>query len=317
MIHEKQTPKSAVAVCTVWEGDYHKGLATLVNSLAHTGFRGNVWAGYRGTLPEWSGASDRSAVRHTLSLPCGIELIFIRLDDGLHLSHYKPEWCLRVLNELDVQASGIYYFDPDIFVLTRWEFFEEWLQFGIACCEDHHLPLNSNHPMARRWQNFAVCSGFEIKHPAEATLNSGLVGVARTSASFLNVWQSVIDHGHRSFALASDLKSGERADILHNIDQDALNIATLVADQSVSRIGIDGMAFDRGEWLTLHATGKKPWRRRVIRDLLMSGIVPDRALRLYWNFAEGPLHAESASRVAIHRRLIPLAALAGRFYRRG
>jgi hypothetical protein len=317
MIQDNQQPKSTVAVCTLWEGDYHKGLATLVNSLVSTGFRGKVWAGYRGTLPEWSEASDRRAQRHVLTLPIGIELIFIRIDGDLHLSHYKPIWCLRILNELDTQATGIYYFDPDIFVLTRWSFFEEWLEFGIACCEDHHLPLNPNHPVARRWQNFATSAGFEIKHPADATINSGLVGVARASSSFFNTWQSVIEHGHRSFALATDLKSGERSDIFHNIDQDAFNIAARVADQALSHTGIDGMAFDRGEWLTLHATGDKPWRRRVFRDLITRGVVPDRALRLYWQFAEGPLHAEPAGRVRSHHRLIPLAAFLGRFYRRG
>jgi hypothetical protein len=316
MIQDNQQPKSTVAVCTLWEGDYHKGLAALVNSLATKGFRGTVWAGYRGTLPEWSGAADRSAERHVLSLPIGIEIVFIRIDGELHLSHYKPIWCLRILNELDPQSSGVYYFDPDIFVLTRWSFFEEWLQFGIACCEDHHLPMNPNHPMARRWQNFAKSGGFEIKHPANATMNSGLVGVARESASFLDTWQAVIEHGHRSFTLATELKSGERADLIHNIDQDAFNIASLVAEQPLSPTGIDGMAFDRGEWLTLHATGTKPWRRRVIRDLIANGSVPDRAMRLYWQFADGPLHAETAGRVRLHRWLIPLTALLGRFYRR-
>jgi hypothetical protein len=317
MTQDNQEPRSTVAVCTLWEGDYHKGVASLTNSLMRVGFRGTVWAGYRGVLPEWCGASDRSAARHEVTLISGIDLIFIRLDGDLHLSHYKPTWCLRVLNELDLQASGVYYFDPDIFVLTRWDFFEEWLQFGIACCEDHHLPLNPNHPIARRWQNFAQSVGFKIKHSAEATLNSGLVGVTRESNSFLTVWETVIEYGHRSFSLASDLKSGERADPFHNVDQDAFNIASLVADQPLSRTGIDGMGFDRGEWLTLHATGDKPWRRRVFRDLIAKGAVPDRALRLYWRFADGPLRAERASRVQSHRWLIPLVAFLGRFYRRG
>jgi hypothetical protein len=147
-------------------------------------------------------------------------------------------------------------------------------------------------------------------------MNSGLVGVARESAAFLHTWQAVIEHGHRSFSLATDLKSGERADLFHNIDQDAFNIASLVAEQPLSHTGIDGMAFDRGEWLTLHATGEKPWRRRVIRELIARGVVPDRATRLYWKFADGPLRAETALAVKAHRWLIPLAALMGRFYRR-
>ena len=116
------------------------------------------------------------------------------------------------------------------------------------------------------------------------------------------------------FQLIGQAHFGTRADLFHNIDQDVVTLALAVSPLAVAPIGLDGMGFDRGEWLTVHATGRKPWRRHLIKDFVSKGMGVDRALRRYWEFAAGPIAVAYAARVRQHRRLISLVALLSRFY---
>lgn len=309
---------SHLTVCTLWEGDYHKGLASLVNSLVRAGFSGKVWAGYRGSLPQWASGGTASNGQYAFDVTPDVQIVFVALEGSQHFAHYKPSWCLRVLNELDPTAGGVYYFDPDIVVLAEWPFFEQWVQAGVAVCEDSHYPLNPSHPRSLQWQSFAQSAGFKLRRPADANLNSGLVGVSREQASFLEDWEQLLATVVREFKTEGKLKIGSRSYIFHIPDQDTFTIATWVTSQPVSLMGVDAMSFGCGEWLTLHATeGKKPWRRRIFMDWLSQGIAPDRALRRYWEFAAGPIWAESKDRIRSQTKLIPIVAGLSRFYRRG
>ena len=245
-----------------------QGACTFVNSLVRTGYHGRVWAGYRGVLPEWAAAGRIEAGRCILSPAEGVELVLCKIDADIHFAQYKASWMLRVLKELEPAAHGIYYFDPDIFVLARWSFFEQWPRYGIAICEDPSYPLNQTHPLVKSWQEYAGNLGYTQWKPPDVYPNSGLLGLTRDRQSFLTEWQNVLDAMKRDFGFGNVLKTGTRSEMFHQTDQDALAVAIAISAHPISWVGLDGMGFGRGEWLTLHAL-VKPWRRRIFRDLLV------------------------------------------------
>jgi hypothetical protein len=310
-----QNAISPITICTLWEKDYHKGLGTFVNSLVRVGYRGRVWAGYRGVLPAWAAAGRIEAERCIVSPAEGVELVLCRIHLDIHFAQYKASWMMRVLTELEPTAQGIYYFDPDIFVLARWSFFEQWARYGVAVCEDQSYPLNHSHPLVRSWQDYAGNLGFTQWKPPDVYPNSGLLGLTRDRQSFLTEWQNLLDAMQHDFGLGNVMKTGTRTEIFHQTDQDALAVATAISSHPMSWVGLDGMGFGRGEWLTLHALAK-PWRGRIFRDLLVEGHKPDAAMRHYWALAEGPIQVEPQGRVRRHRLYIPLAAFLARFYSR-
>jgi hypothetical protein len=305
-----------VTVCVLWEKDFHKGAGALVNSLVRAGFHGRVWAGYRGELPPWSRRGTTVGDQHIVSAGAGVEVVFIRLETAVHFTQYKSIWMMRVMTELAPNAEGIYYFDPDVMILASWNFFERWIKLGVAACEDGSYPFNPTHPLIRGMQQYAVSLGHTAWNFPGASLNGGLLGVSREFLPFLSLWQELLDGIHRDFSIGPHLKLKARTEMFYATDQDALTLAACVSSYPISWVGPDGMAFGRGEWLTIHAYSPKPWRRRVLRDLLVEGHTPDSALRLYWDLAGKPLQFESPARIKLHRWLIPLAALLGRFYRR-
>ncbi len=307
--------RSKVTVCTLWEKDHHKGVATLVNSLVRAGYQGTVWTGYRGDLPPWATGGILKGNRYTFRSGAGVDVVFVEMPTELHFAQYKPSWMLRVMEELDSECEGVYYFDPDMFVVGSWTFFERWLKLGIAAAEDAAYPFNKNHPLVLGWREYAKSIGYTHWNEANAYFNSGLVGVSRDMRSFLSLWHEVMNAIRRDFGAMKGMYTSSRTDLFHRPGQDGFTLATYLTPCPVSWVGPDGMAFERGEWLTVHSYLYKPWRVKVFRDLL-SGRKPDRGARLYWQLADGPIQVESLARIRRHRWMIPLAAFLSRFYQR-
>jgi hypothetical protein len=314
-----------VEVCTLFEKQYHLGVAVLVNSLARAGFTGIVRAGFRGPLPPWAGdAKPTGAGAWTLSVPSGPTILFLQLETDAHFTNFKPEFMLQVLESSD--ADAVLYSDPDVVVNTTWRHLEEWLTCGIAVCDDVNSPVAENHPRRVGWRRFFADAGHDLRYRGPQYANGGVVGVARLHQRFLEVWRELLAAATASLGGAdvAGITGGRIlkgaygfADCFRQPDQDTLNAALEACPEiPASFLGKQAMGFDAGKPELPHAIGhRKPWTRRFLREAL-EGRPPARVDKCFWQFADGPLHPFTPAQVAAHRRRVRIAAGLGRLIRR-
>ena len=319
------------AACTLFEGDYHPGVAVLVNSLCKQGFKGDFYAGYRGVLPLWAGAARESACPdfpacHALRVNESVMLYFVLLDTDYHFTNYKPDFMLRLMDGPMREADSMYYFDPDIVVSAPWYFFEKWVKAGVALCEDVNSPLTKNHPTRVAWRNYFGKTGIRLSFKDQIYVNGGFVGIQRQDRSFLEVWKRVqegmapaIGGLSRSFFKGGEqLPEEARGSFapFGKTDQDALNASVEAWDGETSFITKEGMGFRPGLAVLPHALGQpKPWAWNIM-GLALKGRPPKLVIREYWKYASGPLKAHTEALIKKKRFALRVAALLSRFYKK-
>jgi hypothetical protein len=314
------------AVCTLFEGHYHHGVAALVNSLYLRDFRGVVYAGYRGELPKWSSASSsdessRWPGSSILEVANGIQIHFLPLDTDYHFTNYKPDFMLRLWDNLASEAQSIFYFDPDIVVTESWSAFDNWTTYGVALCEDIMSPKPMHHPIRQAWRQYFGKRGFILNFKEAMYANGGFIGVSKQNRDFLLTWQSIqeamapaIGGLNKSFFITQP--TALAFDPFSLGDQDALNAAIEAWSGPVSFVDKNGMAFGSSRSLMSHAIGSgKPWVRETLAQAL-NGYPPRRADRDYWMSANGPIVSQPEALIKRRRLTIQVAALIGRFYSR-
>ena len=179
------------AICTLFEGHYHYGVASLSNSLYNNGFRGTIYVGYRGTLPNWALKGKKGSVGKwetavTLTPADGIILVFLPLITTYSLTNYKPDFMLDLWEGPANLSEALFYFDPDIIVNDSWKCFEEWVNCGVALCEDIDSPLQKFHPRRQGWKNYFKNFNIELDFKNPIYVNGGFIGVLKKDISFLN-----------------------------------------------------------------------------------------------------------------------------------
>ena len=303
------------AVCTLFEGDFHFGVGALVNSLYAHGFRGCVWAGYRGKLPPWAVSAKEENGFHAFIAADGCEIRFIEVAADRHLTHHKPAFMLGVWNQCSSHAESLFYFDPDIVVAFPWEFFEEWALDSVALCQDVNASVGTSHPKRRAWKRYFRRVGIDLPNLISAYANAGFVGISRHAISLLHNWSEILKTiesqgvGQSELTFASDYR-------FWFPDQDALNIALMREQSEISMAGRDAMGFENGTHYMFHAVGgQKPWTKRFIAEAL-KGRPPSKADKAYWRTVETPIRLYSRRVIFVRLIAIGIAAGLGRLFGR-
>src|SRR5690606_29549389 len=140
-------------VCTLFENDYAIGFGVLANSLWASGYRGRLIAGYRGVLPDWVKADSAGLMQWGE----GMEVEFKFLRTEAHFTNFKAEFMLSLFDDSSVDA--VFYLDPDIVVNEPWVYFEQWVQAGVAVCEDVNSPIPIYNPRRYGWRKALEVAG--------------------------------------------------------------------------------------------------------------------------------------------------------------
>ncbi len=319
------------SVCTLFEGHYHYGVATLSNSLYKNGFRGTVYVGYRGELPNWALKGKKKSIAKwedsiTLSPIEGLELVFIALTTNYSLTNYKPDFMLELWEGPAKKSDALFYFDPDIVIDDSWSCFEQWVNCGVALCEDVNSPLQEFHPRRVGWRNYFNKHGIDLRYKNQIYVNGGFVGLFKNDISFLTIWIALQEKmGNAIGGLENSIFSKltynstilktEGFQIFDKSDQDALNATVEAYNGSYSYIGKEGMGFVPGKATMYHALGNnKPWDVNFILKSL-DGRIPRVVDEYYWKYANQPIISHSKREISKKKLAIKISKFIGRFYK--
>jgi hypothetical protein len=306
-------------VCTLFEGDYHHGVGVLVNSLYAHGFRGIVWAGYRGSLPPWASTTREFDGYTEFKAAEGLTVQFVPLTTKIRLTNFKPDFMLSLWQKQCPMAQSFFYFDPDITVTCDWAFFEKWVQAGVALCADINPSMPPNHPIRHAWKQFYAPHGVVFRREPDLYFNGGFFGLKRGQMEFLHCWQRLQELMTPEIGGLQNVNMRDRTYLFHKTDQDALNVAAMASESPISPMGQDGMDFQYGGggYVMSHAAGgPKPWNKSFFKNLLLHGNSPSRPDRVFFRNAKSPIQIYSSAMLSCKRFFLLSASFLGRFMSR-
>jgi hypothetical protein len=318
------------AICTLYEGHYHHGVAALSNSLFRNGFRGSIYVGYRGVeLPPWANkAIDNPELKwenaKSLRIVEGLELHFLPVVTCYHLTNYKPDFMLELWDGPAKDAESMFYVDPDIILIAPFIYLQEWINCGVALCEDINSPLQEFHPRRVSWRHYYKKYDIELNFKNQIYVNGGFIGVLRKDIDFLRIWKiqqevmsDIIGGLNRSgFKNGDQLLPEFIGDFspFGNVDQDALNTTIEVYKGKISFMGKEAMGFCYGVILLPHAVGqRKPWLIKPFIDWML-GLSPRIVDKEFWKNTKTPIQSFSSKKIVWINFQIKITSFLGRIY---
>lgn len=311
------------AICTLYEGHYHYGVAALTNSLFNNGFRGPVYIGYRGALPTWAdSAFDNPDLRweggKTMKVLEGLNLHFLPLTINYHLTNYKPDFMLQLWAGPAKEVENMFYFDPDIVIKCKWLFFETWVNYGIALV--HEITANdmpSNHPVRLLWRDIIYENSEQVNNHLTSYINAGFFGLKKEQIQFVEIFSKFILIAMDKYNVDMvKFDFTDRTDPFFAKDQDVLNIAAMCTKVSLSEMGPEAMDFIHGGFTMSHAVGgPKPWKKKFITSVF-KGVPPSLADKAFWKNVGMPIKTFSKNTKRYKNYSIKVASFLGRFYRK-
>ncbi len=317
--------QNKTTICTVFEGHYHKGVAALVNSLHRQGYEGVIWIGYKGALPPWAIIESKNDLAEVMTVCDNLKINFIKFPKEAFLPYCKPDFMLDILEKYQPDAEKLFYIDCDIIIKCPISYFEEWTDYGVALCEDVNSPLPTSHPLRHQWAQYFKKYGITVRRDNSQYVNGGFLGLNREAKSFLETWRDVqnlvLEDMER---IKADLHNSHKGDIASGLqgrnymfnrtDQDALNIAKDVTNETLSIVDNSGMDFQGVGYIMSHAASKtKPWEKNWLKYVVKNGQRPSPTDRIFLDYVSVPINIYSNQELRFKRFHLKIASALARF----
>jgi hypothetical protein len=247
---------------------------------------------------------------------------FLAIATQTHLTNYKPEFMLSLWRGAAHDGDALLYLDPDIVLNERWSYIEDWLQCGVALCEDVNSPLHTTHPRREGWRRYFGQRGIVLQAGERTYVNGGAVGIRKEDIAFLEIWSTTMNLMAEQIGGLGTAKveGGQKfqgtgfANCFDSSDQDSLNASLEVYDGAITILGQEAMGVKPGHAVLPHALGsRKPWKSSYLADAIR-GMPPRLVDKVYWANALSPISIASPMVVKQKRLAILLAAALGRVY---
>lgn len=301
---------------TLAEKDYFLGLAALINSVGEHGtYVDKVIVGYREALPDWLPPLHPSTNGQSFRTGSGLEVELVELDGSLHMVHEKPKWFLHLTQVLAPNADEYYFFDSDIVINARMDFYGEWVKEGVAVCGDVNFIFDQRHPVRKKWAAVAEAAGRPVINKIDGYYNSGFLGWTQKTKQFINDWNDAFAMLAPYSGNMHEFRVNDRTAMVLSNNQDSLNLAMMITEQPISMIGPEAMGFIYGMRLMHHPIGPKPWTRSFSKEFF-NGKPPREADLIFWEYVNGTeLNPLPNSKVKRMKQLCKTLRFGGRYYK--